>query len=179
MTYFEKKAQLCRITENKASYETTIDYQDMKFVLFSIQDILVFICIPCTCIIGLILNIRTVQVIKQNEKSVLKEEFYKYMSVNSKFNCAYCLILAFYPINYCNQFKSDLFCSSIGLFAQYFKIVFVAYLGETIKMCSNISYILITINRYMLIGREQSTFLERISKLEIKPDAKHWPHISI
>jgi hypothetical protein len=44
----------------------------------------------------------------------------------------------------------------------------MAYLGESFKMCANISYILITINRYMLIGREHSPLLERIAKLELK-----------
>jgi hypothetical protein len=92
------------------------------------------------------------------------------MSVNSTFNCILCLVFAFYPIYYCNQFKSDFFCSFIfnSLFYLYFKIVFIAYLGETIKMCSNISYILITINRYMLIGKDHSPLLKRISKLKIK-----------
>ena len=51
---------------------------------------------------------------------------------------------------------------------QYYKIVFVAYLGESVKMCANISYILIAVNRYMLIGRDHLSILEKISKWEMK-----------
>jgi hypothetical protein len=45
----------------------------------------------------------------------------------------------------------------------------VAFLGgELIKMCANIFYILIAVNRYgMLIGREHNPTLEKISKWEM------------
>ncbi len=100
----------------------------MKISVFSVQYLIVFISIPFACILGFILNIRVVQIIRKNKKTELKEAFYSYMCANSKFNCMYCAIFALYPIKYCNQFKSDLFCSSIysGLFAQYFKIIFIA-----------------------------------------------------
>ncbi len=130
-TYFDKKVDMCKMRKSNitVNYDLSFDYDNMKFWVFSIQDLIVFICIPCVCTFGLILNIRVVAVIKKHEKGVLKEDFYKFISVNSKFNCIYCLIFAFYPINYCNQFDSDYFCSSIygGLFGQYFKIVFIAY----------------------------------------------------
>jgi hypothetical protein len=75
---------------------------------------------------------RLVKIIGKNEKTELKEKFYKYMSVTSQLNCVYCMVFLFYPINYCNQFKKDYFCSVIydNLFAQCFKIVCVAYLAE-------------------------------------------------
>jgi hypothetical protein len=92
------------------------------------------------------------------------------MSLNSRFNCLYCLVFVFYPVNICLDPRMTFFCSSIYTYVstQLFKIGCVAYLGESIKLCANISYILITVNRYMLIGREHSPLLERISKLEFK-----------
>jgi hypothetical protein len=92
------------------------------------------------------------------------------MSINSKFNCAFCLIFLLYPIHLCNQYKNEYFCSSIfnSMFAQYYSISIEVYLGGSIRMCSNITYILITVNHYMLIGREHSPVLERISKLELR-----------
>jgi hypothetical protein len=70
----------------------------------------------------------------------------------------------------CYTEKRGYFCSRIAntKFAQYYKIVFVAYFGETLKMCSNVFYILISVNRYMLIGQEHALFLEKISKLDLK-----------
>jgi hypothetical protein len=43
----------------------------------------------------------------------------------------------------------------------------MTFFGEAVKACSNISYIFITINRYMLIGKEHSSALETISKWKI------------
>jgi hypothetical protein len=90
------------------------------------------------------------------------------MRLNSIFNCTYCVLFVFYPINICPDTRMSYFRSSIfnSVPVQLYKIVFLAYFGESIKMCANIPYILITVNRYMLIGREHSAFLERISKLK-------------
>jgi hypothetical protein len=132
----EKKEQV----RPRDQYETSFDSYDSEFVMNSIQNILVFVFMPLACFIGLVLNIHTIRTIKKNEKSELKEDFYIYMSFNSKFNCIYCSIYLFYPIHLCNQYKNDYFCSTIfnSLLAQYYKIYFEVYLGESIRMCSNI-----------------------------------------
>jgi hypothetical protein len=44
--------------------------------------------------------------------------------------------------------------------------VFIAFFGETFKMCANVFYILMNVNRYMLIGREHNSLLQKISKWE-------------
>jgi hypothetical protein len=172
-THLAKKANVCiEAKEIKPSrqYDVSFEIYDLNYLINSLEDIIVFICMPCACLIGLVLNKRVIYTIKKKKKSDLKDDFYKYMSVNSILNCAYCLIFALYPINICNQYKSDYFCSSVNstYLAQYYKICFVAFLGQSIKMCSNISYILMSINCFMLIGREHSPFMERISKLELK-----------
>jgi hypothetical protein len=92
------------------------------------------------------------------------------MSLNAIFNCAYCVIFLFYPINSCvDTLTYGYFCSSIRtlVVTQLYKIVFVAYFGESIKMCANIFYILMNVNRYMLIGREHNPTLEKISNLDM------------
>jgi hypothetical protein len=94
------------------------------------------------------------------------------MKLNSKFNFAYCLIFLFYPISSCVDLLADnLFCSSIraSYVTQLYKIIFLVYVGESIKMCSNIFYILIAVNRYMLIDQEHNSILENISKWD-----KNW-----
>jgi hypothetical protein len=96
------------------------------------------------------------------------------MSVNSKFNCLYCLALVFYPINFCLDPFDAYFCSLVQntLLAQLYKIGLVSYFAEAIKLCSNITYILTTVNRYMLIGREHSAFLQSISKWDLSTVVK-------
>jgi hypothetical protein len=44
----------------------------------------------------------------------------------------------------------------------------IAYFGEVIKMSANISYIMMTLNRYLLIGKDHHLWLVIIAKLEFK-----------
>jgi hypothetical protein len=44
----------------------------------------------------------------------------------------------------------------------------VAYFGEVVKMCANISYIMMTLNRYMLVGKDHSPWLVSVAKLKFK-----------
>jgi hypothetical protein len=126
-----------------------IDFYDVTLVLQFVNDLLEFIIIPFACILGLLLNLRVVYTVHKNSKVELKEDFYKFMMINSVFNCIFCIIYAFYPINYCQQYENGYFCSTVynTVTAQVIKIVFQAYFGEVVKMCSNISYIFITISR--------------------------------
>jgi hypothetical protein len=52
--------------------------------------------------------------------------------------------------------------------AQYFKIVVLTYSGETVKMCANITYIMMTLNRYLLVGKDHTQWLVSLAKAEFK-----------
>jgi hypothetical protein len=145
------------------SYQTRLI--EMLFV-----EIVPFVLIPCACFVGMFLNWKIVQTINKNKKKELKEVFYKYMSSNAKFNSLYCLILVFYPMTSCVWRLSTTFCSSIftTLFVQYYKIVMMAYFGEVVKMSANISYLMMTLNRYLLVGKDHSPWLVTLAKLEFK-----------
>jgi hypothetical protein len=176
MTNVQKKINQCKLAQstgsnNRAEYTLDSDYYEQEFMLELVQNLLAFVFIPAACILGLLLNLRVIWTIRKNEKVELKEDFYNYMSLNSKFNCLYCLIFVFYPINYClSRVNDGYFCSPIfnTVAAQFYKLVFIAYFGESVKMCSNISYIFISINRYMLIGKEHSSLLEKLTKWKMK-----------
>jgi hypothetical protein len=154
----------------QADNQIYTDYYQIVFIFQITIDILTFVLIPFACILGLLLNARVVWTVLKKGKEELDEEFYKYMTLNSIFNCLFCFIYAFYPINSCLRYEKGYFCSLIfnSMGAQVFKIVFVGYFGEVFKMCSNISYILITINRYMLVGKGHNFIFENISKWSIK-----------
>jgi hypothetical protein len=151
-------------------YPTYPEFYQAKITNMLFLELLPFVFIPCACLIGLFLSWKIIRTIHVNKKRDLKEDFYKYMSANAKFNCLYCLILVFYPITSCNWRLSDHFCSSIFTtqFAQYYKIVMVAYWGEVFKMCANVSYLMMTLNRYMLVGKDHPAFLVKIAKLKLK-----------
>jgi hypothetical protein len=44
----------------------------------------------------------------------------------------------------------------------------MAYFGELIKMCANLCYLMMTLNRYLLIGKDQAPWLISFAKLEFK-----------
>jgi hypothetical protein len=44
----------------------------------------------------------------------------------------------------------------------------IAYLGEVVKMCANICYLMMTLNRYLLVGKDHTAWLVTGAKLEFK-----------
>jgi hypothetical protein len=167
------KISQCSSLENGQleNYKVYMNYDEICFIFQFVFDVSAFVLIPFASILGLLLNARVVWTVLKKGKKELDESFYKYMTVNSIFNCLFCLVYAFYPVNFCQRYETGYFCSTIynSLAAQVIKIVFQIYLGEVFKMCSNITFIFITINRYMLVGKEHNFALTKISELNIKP----------
>jgi hypothetical protein len=159
-TIFVDKTIVSQCNASSHKTKTTIypEYYQVQLISQFVQDLLIYIGIPCACASGLLLNYLVVWTIHRNKHSHLKDDFYKYMSLNSKFNCMYCMIFIFYSVSSCLNTASSYFCSSIRTWyvSQLYKIVLVSYFGESIKMCANISYILITVNRYLLICNKHS-----------------------
>jgi hypothetical protein len=124
---------------------------------------------PLACLSGFSLNLIIIQTIRQHRHVELKETFFEYMSINALFSCVYSLIYLFNLMNVCIS-EYSLFCSQVytSYFAQYFKIIVTVYLGEAVKMCANMSYILMNVNRYMLIGQEHMWLLKKLSQLKAK-----------
>jgi hypothetical protein len=44
----------------------------------------------------------------------------------------------------------------------------MAYFGEVLKMCANVAYLMMTLNRYLLVGKDHAAWLVSIAKLEFK-----------
>jgi hypothetical protein len=139
-------------------------YADALVLRYSFSLIL----IPLFSLTGFLLNFLLVLVIRKRE-SILKDQFYMYVDMNSKFNCVYCLISMLNPINEC-VLNNGIYCSSIykSYFAQYVKIILITGLGNMCKTCCNITYILILVNRCVLIGKDHSNLLIKISKIKLK-----------
>jgi hypothetical protein len=171
MTRIKEKISKCELDQlNESKNQVYIEYYEIVFIFKYAVDLLAFIFIPFACIFGILVNLRIINIIHKNNVHELKEDFYQYMMLNSVFNCLFCFIYTFYPINFCLQFEAGYFCSTThnSVAAQVFKIVFQTYFGEALKMCSNITYIFITINRYMLIGKAHNAIITQISELDFK-----------
>jgi hypothetical protein len=109
----------------------------------------------------------------KGRKIELKEKFYKYMLVNSIFNSAYSLINLFNLMSECIILNS-VFCLSIfrDLPVQYFKTIVIKYLDNVLKISAALCYILMTINRFLLVGKEHSHFLEKVSIISFRKSVK-------
>jgi hypothetical protein len=169
--------KICNVTRNQTDqaqssngYKSYPEYYNTRIIDMLFVELVPFVFIPCVCLIGLFFNWKIIQTIHDNKKKDLKEDFYVYMSANAKFNCLYCAILVFYPMTSCNWRPSYHFCSSIftSLFVQYYRIIMIAYFGEVFKMCANISYLMMAVNRYLLIGKDHAQWLVTVAKLEFK-----------
>jgi hypothetical protein len=171
-TEIDSRLGLCnsQINSTLVAYPTYADYYDSRILNMLFVELVPFVLVPSACLLGLYFNLKIISTIEENKKKVLKEDFYKYMSANAKFNCIYCLIFVFYPMTSCNWKLSTTFCSSIFTtqFVQYYKIVMMAYFGEVIKLSANVSYLMMTLNRYLLVGKDHAQWLVAIAKLEFK-----------
>jgi hypothetical protein len=123
------------------------------------------------CFIGLITNFLTLKVIatKKHAKN-FSNSIYKHIFANALFNVFYCVIFLFSLLNICIYPKTS-FCSSVwqNEFAQYFYIYVILFLGNTFRLCCNISYIFFSVSRFALSGASKKSKLRKfIEKQNIK-----------
>ncbi len=123
------------------------------------------------CSIGLITNLLTIKVIRNKKfQKNFSNSMYKHIYVNTLFNVGFCLIYLSSLMNIC-IFKKSSFCSSIWRteFAQYFYIYVILFLGNTFRLCCNISYIFFSVSRFALSGTSNENKLRKfIEKQNIK-----------
>jgi len=104
-----------------------------------------------------------------NYKSKFNNLMYNHIYYNSLFNFIFCLINSFSLINICIFPKSS-FCSSVykTQLAQYFKIIFTLYLGNSIRLCCNFSFIMFSLSRFNIFTSKNWKIFLRIKKLGLK-----------
>ncbi len=114
---------------------------------------------------GLVPNLFIILIINRNPK-ILKDQMYLCMSLNAKFNSLFCLIYILKVANECVS-VSVMNCPAFfqGLLSQYVKIVVVTYLGNAVKVCANVTFILTSVSRYLLIGKDQAQFFHWLAKI--------------
>jgi hypothetical protein len=116
---------------------------NLYFHLKWLQYIIEVFLRPILCLIGLIMNILTLEVIKNRKHSChFKSPMYKHIQFNALFNIFFCFIYSFSLMNICIFPKSS-FCSSVlkNESNQNMKIYLIYFLGNTFRLCCNFSYI--------------------------------------
>lgn len=164
------RLSLCNRTNFKANLKIPASLFDAaeKWQLF---DFLLIIMMPIICLFGIITNILVVYVVgyKSSEKELTKKH-YKYMRLNSIINILILVIEPFSLITECQGFIIGYFCSPARflLFFQFFKIIFLEYISNVLRMLSNFSYFGFAINRLSLIGKDHGKFVKNMSELKVR-----------
>ena len=152
-----------RITQCNKSIEIygtdkeTINMINLTYVFLYARYMISIILFPLFAVLSLILNLLCIIVIR-NEK--FTDPLYKYLKFNSIFNAMYCFLMIFRLMTECFGVNS-VFCSNIFNtdIVQYFKIYLIFYFGNVLKLLSNITFLSITISRYIMITRKSTKFL--------------------
>jgi hypothetical protein len=121
-------------------------------------------------IFGFIFNLLIIIVLtNKKHKKNFNNLMYKHIYFNALFNTLFCLIKSLSLINIC-IFPRTSFCSSIYKFesSQYFRIIVGLFLGNSFKLCCNISYILFALSRFSVTTSSQSAFLKRLNDLNVR-----------
>jgi hypothetical protein len=75
--FFNKKVNLCNITNTAADTTLHAEYYQVQFVFEFVQDLVTFIAIPCACFSGFVLNYLVVWTVNKNKEKDLKDAFYQ------------------------------------------------------------------------------------------------------
>jgi hypothetical protein len=159
---------MCKNFSNKTKFKEDFTPLDLILDLRTVHFFVSIILTPLACVVGFLLNIFVFRNINSRKKD-LKEKFYQYTKVNSIINSMYCLIYMTNLMSECIM-RDSIYCSSIysEFYAQYLKIYAVSYLCNAIKICSNVTLILITVNRFILIGKNHYKLCKLLSEIPIQ-----------
>jgi hypothetical protein len=176
--YFDEKFLACNFSQRfencNFTHFNTVSIngnQSLTLMIKWLQYIIEVYIRTILCSIGLITNLLTLKVIRnKNHKKNFSNSMYKHIRLNALFNVGFCLIYLASLMNIC-IFQKTSFCSSINRteFAQYFYIYVILFLGNTFRLCCNISYIFFSVSRFALSGTSNESKLRKfIEKQNIK-----------
>ena len=122
---------------------------------------------PVMCLLGICTNLLTV-IVLSHKKKLLQNSMYKHLMVNSLFNLLYCFINVFALMNIC-IFSRTSYCSKIykKTSVQYFKIYVIISMGNALRLCSNLSYITLSISRFYLSTSRTSFMLKKLESIKL------------
>lgn len=182
---FNKSIELCNIAPNR----TTLYREDSYFLFFSLNQglkaantVLVDYTGRFACALGFVTNMLTVLTILYNYKRrklirtkpknhdqemvMLEQILYKYILINSILNSLYALMYLLDWTIPCDPVIPKAYSFS------YLKCAVESYvldtIGSVLKLMSNLSYLQISVNRFLLVGKNHPEWLITLSKVKIK-----------
>ena len=170
---FASKLSKCRVANLKTNTpkEGFFGIRVVEFHYKWLQYVVEVYMQTVLCILGMLTNTLTILVISNRSTHEYKKSFnnimYKHMLANSVLNLFYCMLKAFALVNICIFPKSS-FCSTIleAESSQYWKIYGNFFVGNTLRLCMNISYIGFSASRFFLSTSSKSSCLKKLANLK-------------
>ena len=127
---------------------------------------------PFFCFIAILTNSLVILTLRNRERNIKKHlvsSIYIHIQVNAWFNIVYALIKLTSLMNICIYPRTS-FCSDIYKLpmSQFFKIYVVYFLGNTMRLCCNCSYICFSVSRYFLSTSNPSRLFQHFQNLNVK-----------
>jgi hypothetical protein len=166
---FEEKFNNC-LSSDYSNVSYKVSALDLFFIFEWLKLVIEVYAKTFFSMLGLIANILIIVVLKNKKfKRNFDNLMYRHICYNSIFNLIFCGINSFSLINICIFPKSS-FCSSVykTQLAQYFKIIFTLYLGNSIRLCCNFSFILFSFSRFFITTSKNWKIYLLIKKLNLK-----------
>ena len=143
--------------------ESYSDYYDSVYVFKWLEFIGPVLTFPILSAIAFLFNLIVILVInskKNQSEDLFKARMFRYISINSAFNCLECLIYELRLINIC-IFPGSIYCSSIRStsVSLFIGVYVTGYLSEAFKTCSMITGLLFSIERYLDTSKSRSKLL--------------------
>ena len=168
---FASKFSKCKVAKLKPKKDGFV----VRFVLFNykwLQYVIEVYLQTILCILGILTNTLTILVISNRSSNYYIKNFnnimYKHMRANSVLNLLYCILKTFSLINIC-VFPKSSFCSTIleNESSQYWKIYGIYFMGNTLRLCINISYLGFSASRFSISTSSKSNCLKRLANIKL------------
>jgi hypothetical protein len=165
---FKERLELCKNNEKKENnnnhyldvyIDDFMQFSDLIDIVFTKYLNLIFV------IISLFINILMVAIL--SSKSLKKDRMYTYLNINSIFNSLSCLITI---IDYiAADCSGHSICPKIRTKEyQYYYVILIKLIGNSIKTCSNISHLSFSLSRYKKIKGKDYIFIKLLNNLSFK-----------
>ena len=169
----QRMSKCLNLSLSKKKVSITYEY-DVFHIYLNFLFIYASVLIPIICAFNIVTNILIVLVFneyRKNQKKLNKkvDKMYKDMVVIAILNLVYCTLSLLSLMSECMESLS-IFCPEIrkSEIVQYFYIIFILFLKQTIKTFINENNLLFSLNRYILtneqsIGDDQKKHYRRLN----------------
>jgi len=172
---FEKMTEKCLGITYKPNREFTFwGNLNNSYHFEWLQLIIQVIMMSILCVIGVVTNFLIIIVIGKMDSKILENPLYTHMRMNSIFNIIYCLLnifSLFILVGFC-FFENTLFClkNDRSEAMQYYQIYFDHFLRNSVRLCSNFSYIAVSLTRFISTTKTSHAFklLKKFADIRIK-----------